>query len=469
MERFTLFVGDREFELARLETLRELLQRKLISPSDRILFEGEDEPVHVSQALEDAGSEPQQALPTPPPSGSADDIWDAWSNTDSFPVDNLVSQMLGEVASVEAELAGAPGVLEPEPEPEPEPIWDVAGEIFEADERPSVEPEVLPDALIEDLPAESVDEVDSLRSWHPLTEDPTHKPPAREPAPTSRPRNPPTATVVASAADSDAATRPSTFVEFVQQRKAAGMDLEIKGDEQATLPPGLRDRRFSLWPVALVVLAILVLCAVYGTVRTGANRQYPTESEIRARYGGGDVEPVTAEAVQPTEAPADDDATEVRVDDGRRERILRSSIPVALQRFKNVEEFEDVLFMDIANAGVRVRELHVEALVVAPLPDSHRQRPEEVNITLRLDSLDGTDGEDILAKAALVIGHYGADAHVRLRRVVLHVVLDSDVSIVYELQGDVAQAFYEREVDLGAFLLALQQVEGNEYRVEEGP
>ncbi len=465
MERFTLFVGDREFELARLETLRELLQRKLISPSDRILFEGEDEPVHVSQVLEDVGSEPQPALQAPPPSGSADDLWDAWSNTDSFPVDDLVSQMLGEVASVEAELTGAPGPAEPEPEP----IWDAVGEIFEADERPSVEPEVLPEALIEDLPAESIDEVDSLRSWHPLTEDPTHKTPQREPAPTSRPRNPPTPTLVASADDSDAATRPSTFVEFVQQRKAAGMDLEIKGDEHGTLPPGLRDRRFSLWPVALVVLAILVLGAVYGTVRTGANRQYPTESEIRARYGGGDLEPVTAESDQPTEDTADDDASPVRVDDSRRERVLRSSIPVALQRFMNVEEFEDVLFMDIANAGVRVRELHVEALVVAPLPDSHRQRPEEVNVTLRLDTGEGTEGEDALAKAVLVIGHYGSDAHVRLRRIVLHVVIDSDVSVVYELQGDVARSFFERDVDLGAFLLALQQVEGNEYRVEEGP
>ena len=463
MERFTLFVGDREFELARLETLRELLQRKLISPSDRVLFEGEDEPVHVSQVMDDLGAKPQQAPVGPQPSGSADDLWEAWSNTDSFPVDDLVSQMLGEVASVEAELGGT----QPPPAPDPEPVWDAAGELFEAEDTPWVEPEDLPEALIEDLPAESVDEVDSLRSWHPLREDPTHAAPA--PAPTPQRRNPPTPTLVDSSEAIGGAARPSTFVEFVQQRKAAGMDLEIRGERPALLERGLRDRRFNLWPLAAVFLSILVFCAIYGTVRTGANRQYPTESEIRARYAGGDSEPVTGEPVQPTEAPANDDDVPEVVDDTRREQVLRSSIPAALQRFKNVEEFEDVLFMDIANAGVRLREIRVEALVVAPREDAHRQRPEEVNVSLRLDTVDGVSGEDALAKAALVLGHYGADAHVRMRRVVLHVVLDDDLGVVYELQGDVAQSFFERRVDLGAFLLALQQVEGNEYRLEEEP
>jgi len=468
MERFTLFVGDREFELARLDTLRELLQRKLISPSDKILFEGETEPVDVAQALEgrDLGSLVDGPIA---PEGAADDLWEAWSNTDSFPVDDLVSGLLGEA-----------GADEPSPTPDPpdssdpEPVWGVSGEIFEPEAEPETpaaagapagEPEELPASVIEDLPVEAIDEVDSLRTWEPLTDDPSRvAPPPHTSTPPPRASTAPPTLV---GDTSDAGPRPSTFVEFVQQRRAAGMDLEIRGDESPVLPSTERRRRIGPWPIVLGLLAVVGFGSMYGTGRTGATRNYPTESELRAKLAGGGAEPSTAEPAteaptEPTEAPTADGT------DGatRPETALRPVIPVALQRFKNVEEFEDVLFTDIANAGVMLRELHIEALVVAPLPDEHRQRPEEVNIALRLDALEGHAGEDALAKAVLVLGHYGADAHVRIRRVVLHVRHGPDLNVVYELQGDVAVSFFERQVDLAAFLLALQQVEGNQYLLE---
>ena len=416
MHRFTLIVGDREFKLARVETLSELLDRKLISLTDLVLPPGTDESVSVARFLaaqDDPGADEAAT--------SADDLWEAWEETDSYAMDDLVSGLLG-------------GITPDEEADRTDPRDELGDFIVSREPRePDDDVPVLDADHVEVLPPGAIDVADES----------------------------PVATV-GEVATPITPRPPRSFVEFVQQKGAAGLDLEIHEERAPTLPH-LPRRSFWVLPAVFGLAAALVFGLVYGTVRSGADRQYPTESEVRERLHGvlsdESDDDATTDTVEPVEQVEELDAH-------YHELRLRSAIPVPLRAFRNVETFRDALFTDIMNSGIPVREIRIEALVLAPTTAEFRRRPEEVNLELRLAPVEGVDGDDALAKTILIIGHYGADAHVRVRRIVIHVRAQDELGSVYEIQGENAVAFFEGKMDLKALDLALIRRTGSTYLLE---
>jgi len=417
MPRFTLIVGERTFKLARVDTLRELLGRKLISRADLVLQDGASEPISVARMLEGEGSgSPSSDQPLPP--ASVDDLWDAWDDTDSFAVDDLVSRMLqGTSADGEDEEVAAE---------EPSDSSPRGLERYLSDSVSSSN-----GGSIEELPDDAIAVMVESPANGGATEPPVVQPPER----------------------------PRSFVEYVQQSRAGVSNLRIH-EEEAQLVTSPGRRTVGPWPFVIGVAALMVAVAMYSTVRTGAERTYPTESEVRQRLMGQTPSDPAAQ----TDDDGEPTAAAVEVDTAARHEIrLRSEIPVPLRPFRNVETFRDALFTDLTNSNVPVREIRIEALVLAPTENEFRRRPEEVNIELRLAPEEDGVGEDSLAKTVLVLGHYGADAHVRLRRIVIHVRAEDELGAVFEIEGDNAVAFFEAKMDLKALKLDLERRTGSDY------
>ena len=418
MPRFTLIVGERTFKLARVDTLRELLSRKLISTADLVLQDGDSEPVTVAWMLE---REESDSIDTTEPfaRASVDELWDAWDDTDSFPVDDLVSRMLQG-----RDEEGDEHPPEESSESSPRGLDRYLSDSMSSSDEAAVSVEELPDDAIA-----------------PMVDAPT---PVGE------------AEAVLTLPDD----RPRSFVEYVQQRRA-GTNLRIHEDVASLVSSPTR-RPISPWPFVVGAFALMVFGMSFFSVKTGAERTYPTESEVRQRLSG--VTSADDEEDSDDEEPT---ASSPPVDTARRHEIrLRSEIPVPLRPFRNVETFRDALFSDLTNANVPIREIRIEALVLAPTENEFRRRPEEVNVELRLAPEEGVDGEDSLAKTILVLGHYGADAHVRLRRIVVHIRAEDELGSVFEIEGDNAVAFFEGKMDLKALTLDLERRTGSDYLIE---
>ena len=428
MPGFTLIVGERTFKLARVDTLRELINRKLISTADFVLQDGASEPVTVARMLEREESEPTDPSRSAAPA-SVDDLWDAWDDTDSFPVDDLVSRMLQGHSA------------------------DGEGDEFTSEESSGSSPRGLERYLSDSLPPSD----DGPVSVEELPDDAIAEM-IESPAAADSP------VVVETLPDE----RPHSFVEYVQQRRAT-TNLQIH-EEEARLVSSPTRSPIGMWPFVIGAGALVVFGLTYFTVRSGAERTYPTESEVRLRLSGQSPESEATPARDVTNAgeDGDDEAPTVSVPDTaeRREIRLRSEIPVPLRPFRNVETFRDALFTDLTNSDVPIREIRVDALVLAPTENEFRRRPEEVNVELRLAPEEGETGEDSLAKTFLVLGHYGADAHVRLRRIVVHIRAEAEMGTVFEIEGENAVAFFEGKMDLKALTLDLERRTGSDYLIE---
>jgi len=458
MTRFTLTVGDREYQLGRIGTLRELVQRKLISPADQVSLPGLDRLLTVDEVL--AREEDYASLLTGEThETTAEELWDALRDTGAYPVDDLVSQMMDGAGEGAARAAPGPTAR---PQPRPLPTFtdiEAAPSSDEIDLRQQIGEVVGREEEIEDLPADAITSVPSIEP----IESPVDSTLGAEVTPIESPADPSLGSGEwqAEPVVSDGRV-PRSFAQFVQERQVTpGLDIS---EDRVNLVSGGRTRPLWMWPAIVGIVVAGASLGTCGVVKQGAEQAFPLESEVRAARAGGDTEYVPV--------PEDDDPTEARtpsplaVEGNPRELLLRSQIPVPVQPFRNVEAFKDVLFMDLANSGVPAREIRIQALVVAPVSDPERQRPEEVNLELRLAPLEGQAAEDAVLKAYMVIGHYGADAHVRLRRVVIHNRAEDSPGTIYDVQGATVMAFYEGQVDIDAFLLASEVRTGSSYTLE---
>ncbi len=513
MASFTLITRDREYRLERTETLRELLARRLISPADRVLADGAEASIPVSQVLErlEAGASLESATRTdgggadPRPAGK--DPWRAWDTDETVEVDDLVSQLLDDASS-----GGDPPPAEPAADGTDTDLWldqlssreraaparppaadtgadsgdlpsipEESIEMLAEIPRTDLPPRPAPRGIREQRPSPAEDAADTSGTFAPQSDSYAPESGSQSPVSGSSPQlsgsyapvsasHPQVSGAFAPVSDAfrpaegDGGPTPRSFVEFVQQKRGANTALEIHEDKvPLVLGEDQRRRPPFFWPVVIGVLAGLCALVFYGVVRTGAERNYPTESEVRERLqanpGGlaAVIEEVETEPATAAEALPD------AATDAFRESRLRSEIPIPLREFRNVETFQDALFTDLANSGVRVREIRVEALVVAPLPDQHRQRPEEVNLELWITGADDETGNDAALKTALVVGHYAAHAHIRIQEMVVHVVSDGEVWATFLTRGSSAAAFWEGTLDVQAYMRNVDRVADGEY------
>lgn len=478
MASYTLITRDREFRLEQVETLRELVDRRLISPEDQVLVDGATESLSVGEMLArlDAGLPPpiaeppgdgrSGAKPTPlavgDKRGTAADPWRAWDTDESVEVDDLVSQLLDDVAG-HREPPEHP--RESEPDDADTDLWLTQLSQREAKPPPPAVPE---EDELPDIPQDSIEVLAEIPRSEPPRPTPRGSSTRRESVGGPGPERGASGSFRPVGDPAPGETGPSTntprsFVEYVQQKRAVNTPLQLHEDPAAPVLERV-DRRLPLffWPAVVGILAALGALSYYGVVRTGAERLYPTESEVRARL---EDNPGGLEAV--IEEVSDRDVTEealvpAAATDVHRESRLRSEIPAAVGRFRNVETFKDALFIDLANSGVLVREIRVEALVVAPF-DPHRQKPEEVNLELWILAPQGEAGMDATYKTALIVGHYGSVAHVRIQELVIHVAAEGEVWATFLTRGTTAVGFYEGEVDLHAFDLSTDRVADGEY------
>jgi hypothetical protein len=251
-------------------------------------------------------------------------------------------------------------------------------------------------------------------------------------------------------------------VEYVQHKRAVLSPVTIHEAETPTLPPDeRRGAPFGFWIAVVTVVATVVATGWYGTIRTGAERQYMTEEQFRSRHlaGGTSASGVETTGGSIVDEPAPDPvALELR---------YRGEIPIGLQPFQSTEAFKDALFMDLANTGVPVRSILVDAIVTAPGPDPSHRRPEEAHVEVQLAPADAEAADEALAKTALILGHYVADAHVRLRQVVIQTQYDGDVGFAYITHGSAVRELYEGDRRIRAFLDGLERMPQGTYVVEE--
>ena len=514
MTSFTLITRDRQFRMERVETLRELLARKLISPADQVRPEHATRTLTVAEAL----ALLDRGVPLDGGGEGGADPWRAWDTDDSVEVGDLIGHLVGDSADDDAPSAG-------EDEVDTE-LWLTqlsqrgAGPI--ASER---DQDALPPVVAE-RPVDAAADDDQLpsipaSSIQPLREIPRSDGGARPAGPGGPPgrrSGAPRATVSGShsavsgsygaasgsygaasgsygaasgsygaatgststasgshqvaSGGSDAVPgsgvagrpRPSSFVEYVQQKRAAASGMELHEDPTPIIVSGDRRRGpVGFWPAVAAVMGLMVAMISYGVIRSGAERTYPSESEVRAHLRDN---PGGLEALAEDDPLAADTAAipvPLSETEAFRESRLRSSIPVPMRKFNNVESFKDALFIDLANSAVLVNEIRVEALVVAPMPDVGRQRPEEVNLELWLLCANDEAGMDAALKSALVIGHYGAVAHVRVQELVMHLVDDGEVWASYLTRGTAAMSFWEGKTDLLAFQRSMDRVTDGDY------
>ncbi len=494
MASFTLVTRDRQFQMERVATLRELLARRLISPEDRVVPTGTSEELTVTEALEreeaglplvDGSGEGLEELfasdPSPVSGGvggarGGADPWRAWDTDESVEVDDLVSQLLDAVGGG-AEPPTAPPVEEADEADTDLWLTQLSQRQGEAPPEP-----VEPDDAIPDIPEASIEvladipqmehsrpEPRGLGAGRGRAADPGPSTGADAPQPTPEGARPAmSGSYPAVPGGYPAAVDPQSprsFVEFVQQKRGANTALELHEDRPTVvLGSGERRRPVFFWPAVIGVVVALGALAVYGSVRTGAEREYPTESEVRVRLKDN---PGGLEAV--IEDVADTDPTEreggipAAATDAFRESRLRAEIPGPLKSFRNVETFKDALFTDLANSGVLVREIRVEALVVAPFADEQRQKPEEVNLEIWILAEEGDRGLDATYKTVLVVGHYAAMAHVRVQELVIHVASGDEVWATFLTRGTAASAFWEGKIDIQALDRGMDRVADGDY------
>jgi hypothetical protein len=468
-----------------------------------VLADGAEEGISVREVVArlEAGASQESAIRSAagdmPPGGAADgggdDPWRAWDTDEAVEVDDLVSQLLDDASGTRSDGPAAD---------EDDSLWLTQIPQPGLPDRPALADSVSDDD-IPAIPEESIEMLGAIpqtrQAPRPVprgvrTEQPggdganagpsgayppasgSHPPPTGSnptesgsfprvsgTSPTTSGSYPPVSDAHRPAPDGGAdpgVPTPRSFVEFVQQKRGANTAL-VLGEDQRRRPP-------FFWPVVAGIIAAFGALLSYGVVRTGAERTYPTESEVRARLqeSPGDLATVIEDAdSEPTTAP---DAVPEADTDAFRESRLRSEIPTPLREFRNVETFQDALFTDLANSGVLVREIRVEPLVVAPLPDQHRQRPEEVNLELWILGGDDEAGSNASLKTVLVIGHYGAHAHIRIQELVIHVVSEGEVWATFLTRGTSAAAFWEGKLDIQAFMRNVDRVADGEY-IDEVP
>ncbi len=477
-----------------------------------MLADGAEEGIAVREVLArlEAGATPESAIRSAgseiPPEGTADggggDPWRAWDTDEAVEVDDLVSQLLDDASGprsdgpatdgddslwlTQAPEPGLPDRPAPADNPSDDDIPSIPEESIEmlgAIPQTRTAPRPAPRGVRTERPVDGDDEPGPSGAYPPASG-------SHSPATGSSPQvsgsfpqvSDSSAAVSGSYAPVSDAHRPApnggagagvstprSFVEFVQQKRGANTALEIHEDKvPLVLGEDQRRRPPFFWPVVAGILAAFGALLSYGVVRTGAERNYPTESEVRARLRESPRDLTTViedDAAEPTTAP---DAVPEADTDAFRGSRLRSEIPTPLREFRNVETFQDALFTDLANSGVLVREIRVEPLVVAPLPDRHRQRPEEVNLELWILGADDEAGSDSSLKTALVIGHYAAHAHIRIQELVIHVVSEGEVWATFLTRGASAAAFWEGKLDVQAFMRNVDRVADGEY-IDEVP
>ncbi len=425
MPSYTFTRAGREFRIDGPDQLRELVRDRLLAPDDEIQPDGAAGPVRVGDLLD--VEEPRGA------GAGGDDPWEVWDQDDDEDHE-LVEQLL---------RGATPASRGDEPRPEDSGAGPSTGKPRSGRYRLGGG-EARRDHLAPD--PDATDGAGPGEAWG-----------AREPA-TPPPRvriEPPRdrgAPPDSGGEEEPAGELPASFVEFVQQKRAVGKPLEIHDAPEAGVPAQPRPRLVGLLPISVGLVAILVAVSIYGVVRIGAERTYPTEAEVRAGPIG------TAGSDATAAEPATDAAVVTPVSPELREIRIRESLPPALRPFRDVQGLQDVLFADLTNAGVRVRSVRAAALVLKPDFAGVPTRPEEVHIEVAFASEDGAALEDDLLRAALVLGHYGADAHLRIQDVLFRADVGEPDPLCYRTRGPELVALYERERPLEGFVAGLEAV-----------
>lgn len=397
MASYTFTKAGREFRVDGPQQLCELVRDRLLTLDDELQPDDASAPVRVGDLIGKRDA--------PPPGRAGGDPWDAWDDDgDDDGATDLVEQMLsGQRPGVGA--SPKPPAAEP---PRPGRYLLVGG-----------------GSRREDLSSEAT--------------------PARA-EPPGEPRTP--ALAVAPPEE-----LPASFVEFVQQKRAVVSPLEIHDDAGDAVFHGEEPDRHLPWlvPVLAGVFAMLGAAAVYGVVRVGAQRTYPTEAEVRggARDQAADRTPADITPEPGTPTPLSPEIREIRI---------RESIPAAVRPFRDVESLQDVLFTDLTNTGVRVRAVRIAPLVLKPDAGGIPTRPEEVHLEVDIASEDGPAMDDDLLRAAMILGHYGAVAHLRIQDVLLRLDIGAEDPLCFRTRGPQIVALYEREVPLVGFVAGLETV-----------
>ncbi len=414
MATYRIKKGKRVFKAAKLATLTELAGRGLLAPDDRISVDGGPfgrvgDMEELRGALAEATAvQLEQDEPT----------------TDETAGDGILEAFLSEVQDAEVgATTGKVPVQPPAPvglgkrRPRPAPV---VGRIER--ESPPAIPELVTSS-VETLPGSPP----TPRSTPPAAVSPSSpspvSPPSDESVLQSEKFRAAQARLNAMAAGAGAPSVPISFADWVAKRdedgetktvlENFGMDDTLVALQQA---PQIH-ATFSVFRLLIVVTVGAILVGGYWLfVKTGANQQFPVESQLglvggeppRAR-GQDDPRP-SVEAATPAVVGA---AAERARDAGLRKRVGSDVLD-----FGNLDEFEAAIFIELQNLGCRPLSLQVDVLA------SRGTRPLEVDLTIRQSPVpEGTkkldEIQDRLGTTWMLVGKYGELGKVRARTVVV--------------------------------------------------
>jgi hypothetical protein len=502
MPEYRIKKGGREFSASRVETLKELLRRGLLRPTDPVSVDGGDfvslsdlaelQPLisQLSARVDDAASE------LPIPAGiaeSEDDPWRHWANFESNEgetgeggddsEDDVLASFLGEVELSESGTypvlrrshpkvaavtrRSAPKIKTVQPRgdrraaaKEPQEQRSEEQQPIEAPESEAdVEQPVAP-ARIEPVAVDSADL------------EPIPAPPPSEPAPAAQeeqaevpsgPSQAPRDEAELTQEMLDNPDLPVSFRDWLEQTEsgaASGERLQRFGryDDGIVRGGGSNRLGFNFFGVLLIVLiGASMIASYYLYVRTSATSAFPMESELEARmpFAVGLRKPSAQLALIDT--PVGSAALQLPAEilaRRAREKAVRQKVRSSIIDFTTVETLEDALFRELTNAGAKPTAVTVESLGHKGTADKYNRRPTKANLTISLSkiSAEGDRGYEVLEErlihAWLLVGKYATLGRVQFEDVQL--IIAPPLAWSQRYQGRRLALLWEQQIDAAA-------------------
>lgn len=460
MTEYRIKKGGREFTATRLETLKELLRRDLLRPSDPVSVDGGDfvsigdidglqetiQELAGEQSVADAEDESDAfALPSEAEDSSGDP-WRHWSDFEmdedeaDTSEDGVLASFLDQIDVTESgtfqvlrrshpKVAAVarrshpkvPVVAPPSPVAEPETPPESEGQAEAEPPRVVVADRIEPVEVTED----DLESIESLPPVLPDEADPEPEESAPKAPLTSVAASPTSSPAVV---DEEAATQamienpalPVSFRDWLQRNESgqSGERLERFGryDDgivKAAGPPG---SRFNLFRVLVSILMGCVLIASYYLwIRTSAESSFPPESEVEKRMPGAVGLHKPSAQLASIDSPVGSSALQLppeELERRARELSVRQRVRSAVADFTSSTSLEDALFQELTNSGAKPISVRVEPLGEVGSRDKYNRRPTTANLTVQLGAISesGDRGFEVLEERLiytwLLVGKY---------------------------------------------------------------
>jgi len=473
MTEYRIKKDGREFNATRVETLKELLLRGLLLPTDPVSVDGGDDiplseledlgalsPEDSSRAAEGGAVTPSQGADAAEFSiprgieGPGEDPWRHWSNFEAddrkaesdTSEDDVLASFLGQVELTES--GTFPALLRSHPKvpavprgtsqkAEPRPAAPVSAEPPPAEPSPDrIDPVEVNEADLESIPPALPPEGVEKAAMAPLD------------ASVSAATPPPFSGVAPSPANGSSAEPdlteemlgnpdlPVSFRDWLEKNESGGSTgdrLQRFGryDDGIVRPGELKRRRFNGFRVLLIVLfGGAVILSYYLYVRTAATSDFPMESELAGRVPGAVGIRKPSAQLASVDTPVGSVALQLPSETlarRAREKAVRQEVRRSIVDFTTVEGLQNALFQELANAGVKPVAVVVEPLGHKGTADKYNRRPTKANLTISLSkiSAEGDRGYEVLEErliyAWLLVGKYATLARVQFEDVKLTV------------------------------------------------